>query len=233
MAARRLLRSPFRPGNPAANPTPTLRTSPGPAFPQTPFGAATNTFIRHYLPRYDETPTTAAAPYAPYAMQSATPLAGDPPVVGIPAYYAVLVTVVNPDPVNAMTNVALTAPVPAPAQYVTAGTNVNGPARATGGGVVGTCGAPCSGNITSTWASIPANSAVTLSYAVKVTAAAVGQRLYLTGGPAVRGGGRTRRRTLRRRPARRRRLRRRGPARLSRARRAWAPFATSRACRAR
>ncbi|HTF36299.1 MAG TPA: C25 family cysteine peptidase [Myxococcota bacterium] len=180
---------PVPPGNPAANPTPTLRTSPGPAFPQTPFGAATNTFIRHYLPRYDETPTTAAAPYAPYAMQSATPLAGDPPVVGVPAYYAVLVTVVNPDPVNAMTNVALTAPVPAPAQYVTAGTNVNGPARATGGGVVGTCGAPCSGNITSTWASIPANSAVTLSYAVKVTAAAVGQRLYLTGGPAVRGGG--------------------------------------------
>jgi len=183
--------APVPPGNPAANPTPTLRTSPGPAFPQTPFGAATNTFIRHYLPRYDETPTTAAAPYAPYAMQSATPLAGDPPVVGTPAFYAVLVTVVNPDPVNAMTNVSLTAPVPAPAQYVTTGTNVNGPATATGGGVVGTCGAPCSGNITSTWATIPANSAVTLSYAVKVTAAAVGQRLYLTGGPAVRGGGKT------------------------------------------
>jgi len=180
---------PVPPGNPAVNPTPTLRTSPSPAFPQTPFGATTNTFIRHYLPRYDETPTTAAAPYAPYAMQSATPLAGDPPVVGTPAFYAVMVTVVNPDPVNAMTNVVLTAPVPAPAQYVTTGTNVNGPASATGGGVVGTCGAPCSGNITSTWATIPANTAVTLSYAVKVTAAAVGQRLYLTGGPAVRGGG--------------------------------------------
>jgi hypothetical protein len=180
---------PVPPGNPAANPTPTLRRSPGPAFPQTPFGATTNTFIRHYLPRYDEKPTTAAAPYAPYAMQSATPLSGDPPVVGTPAFYALLVTVVNPDPVNAMTNVALIAPVPAPAQYVTAGTNVNGPARATGGGVVGTCGAPCSGNITSTWATIPANSAVTLSYAVRVTAAAVGQRLYITGGPAVRGGG--------------------------------------------
>jgi hypothetical protein len=180
---------PVPPGNPAANPTPTLRTSPGPAFPQTPFGATTNTFVRHYLPRYDETPGTAASPYAPYAMQSATPLAGDPPVVGTPAYYAVLVTVVNPDPVNAMTNVTLTAPVPAPAQYVTVGTNVNGPASATGGGVVGTCGAPCSGNITATWATIPANSAVTLSYAVKVTASAVGQRLYLTGGPAFRGGG--------------------------------------------
>jgi hypothetical protein len=180
---------PVPPGNPAVNPTVTLRTSPGPAFPQTPFGATTNAFLRHYLPRYDETPSTAASPYAPYAMQSATPLAGDPPVVGTPAYYAVLVTVVNPDPVNAMTSVALTAPVPAPAQYVTVGTNVNGPASATGGGVVGTCGAPCSGNITSTWATIPANSAVTLSYAVKVTAAAVGQRLYLTGGPAVRGGG--------------------------------------------
>jgi hypothetical protein len=180
---------PVPPGNPAANPTPTLRTSPGPAFPQTPFGATTNTFLRHYLPRYDETPTTAAAPYAPYAMQSATPLAGDPPVVGTPAFYAVLVTVVNPDPVNAMTNVTLTAPVPAPAQYVTVGTNVNGPASATGGGVVGTCGAPCSGNITSTWATIPANSAVTLSYAVKVIASAAGQRLYLTGGPAFRGGG--------------------------------------------
>jgi hypothetical protein len=181
--------APVPPGNAAANPTPTLRTSPAPAYPQTPYGATTNTFLRRYLPRYDETPTTAAAPYAPYAMQSATPLAGDPPVVGTPAFYAILVTVVNPDPVNTMTNVNLTAPVPAPAQYVTVGTNVNGAASATGGGTVGTCGAPCSGNITVNWATIPPNTSVTLSYAVKVTATVAGQRLYLTGGPPFRGGG--------------------------------------------
>lgn len=182
---------PVPPGNAAANPTASLRTSPGPAFPQTPFGAATNTFLRQYLPRYDATPTAEARPYAPYAMHSLTPLAGNPPSVGSPAFYAVLVTVVNPDPVNAMTNVVLTAPVPAPAEYVTTGTNVSGPASATGGGVVTTCAAPCSGNVGVTWATIPAASAVTLAYAVRVAPTSAGQRLFLTGGPAARGGAAT------------------------------------------
>jgi hypothetical protein len=175
-------------GNAAVNPTASLRTSPGPAFPQT-LGATSNNFLRHYFPRYDETPSTSAAPYAPYAIHSATPLAGDPPVVGTPSFYAVLVTVTNPDPANAMTNVTLTAPVPAPAQYVITGTNVSGPATATGGGSVSTCAAPCSGNVTASWPTIPAASAVTLAYAVSVTPSVAGQRLFVTGGPSVRGGG--------------------------------------------
>jgi hypothetical protein len=177
-------------GNAVVNPTPSVRTSPGPAFPQT-LGANSNNFLRHYMPRYDETPTTAARPYAPYAMHSATPLAGNPPVVGTPAFYGILVTVVNPDPVHAMSNVSLAARVPAGAFYVTTGTNVGGPAEATGGGSVTTCAAPCAGTLTATWATIPAASAVTLSYAVQVTATSAGQQMLLTGGPSVRGGGAT------------------------------------------
>ncbi len=181
-------------GNGTANPTPTLRTSPGPAFPQV-IGPAANTFERLYLPRYDDTPGSVswagpAAPYAPYAMHAATPLAGDPPTVGLPSTYAVQITVVNPDPVNAMSGVTVTAPVPAPTLYVESGPNVSGAAVATGGGLVTTCGvAPCSGTLTATWASLAPGSAETFSYAVRVTPAAAAQRLYLTGGPALRGGG--------------------------------------------
>ncbi len=177
-------------GNTPADPTPSLRTSPGPAYPQA-FSATSNNFVRHYLPRYDEAPTQEVSPYAPYVMHSATPITGDPPAVGVPARYVVLATVVNPDPVNAMTNVTLTSPVPAPTLYVDSGTGVTSGASATGGGSVTTCAAPCSGTITTTWATIPAGSAATLSYAVQVTATSAGQRLYLTGGPPLRGGGAT------------------------------------------
>jgi hypothetical protein len=183
---------PVPPGNAAANPTASLRTSPGPAFPQTPFGAATNTFLRQYLPRYDETPGTAARPYAPYLMHAATPLTAGAPSVGSPSRFAIQVVVVNPDPVNALTGVTVTAPVPAPTVYVDSGTAVGGPATATGGATVTTCGAaPCSGSITASWPSIAAGSAQTLSYAVEVTPAFAGQRLYVSGGPAFRGGGAT------------------------------------------
>jgi len=182
--------SPVPPGNAPVNPTPSLRASPGPAFPQTPFGASTNTFLRYYLSRYDETPASAAAPYAPYALHSATPVAGDPPAVGSTSNYAVQITVVNPAPVNALSAVTVTAPVPAPTVYIDSGVNVNGGATATGGGVVTTCGAaPCSGNITATWATIAAGSAETLSYAVQIASSFAGERLYLSGGPAFRGGG--------------------------------------------
>ena len=182
--------SPVPPGNAPTNPTASLQTSPGPAFPQSPFGPSTNTFLRYYLPRYDETPAAAAVPYAPYALHSATPLAGDPPVAGSTANYAVQITVVNPDPVNALSAVTVTAPVAAPTVYIDSGVNVNGPATATGGGVVTTCGpTPCSGNITATWATIAAGAAETLSYAVQIAPSFAGQRLYLSGGPALRGGG--------------------------------------------
>lgn len=181
---------PVPPGNPAANPTPSLRTSPGPAFPQTPFGPATNSFLRHYLPRYDERPEAGASPHAPYLTQAATPINGDPPAVGVPARYVIQVTVVNPDPVNALRDLTLAAEVPAPAVYVDAGPGVSGGATATGGASVTTCGpAPCSGFVTASWANVPPASVQVLSYAVQVVATSAGQRLYLTGGPAVRGGG--------------------------------------------
>ncbi len=185
---------PVPPGNPAVNPTPSLATSPGPAFPQA-LGPTSNTFLRLYLPRYEEVPgavpwAAPARPYAPYAMHSLTPLSGDPPLVGQPARYAVHVTVVNPDPVNVMADVAVTAPVPAPALYVTSGTNVSGVASATGGGVVTDCGpAPCSGDIGAVWATLAPGSAETLSYAVEMTPTLAGETLFLTGGPALRGGG--------------------------------------------
>ncbi len=183
---------PVPPGNPAVNPTPSLRTSPAPAWPQTPFGPATNTFLRHFLPRYDEAPTQTAAPYAPYLTQAATPLLGDPPSVGNPARYAVQIAVVNPDPVNALTNLTVWAEVPAPAVYVDAGPGVGGGATATGGGSVTACSpTPCSGTLSATWASLAPGATEVFSYAVEVVPSAVGERLYLTGGPAVRGGGAT------------------------------------------
>ncbi len=193
---------PVPPGNLAANPTPALTASPGPAYNQEPFAAGTNTFLRYYLPRYDETPSPltptsmdgAARPYAPRLMHSALPLAGDPPdpTPGVFAHYAVEVTLVNPDPVNAITNVSVTAPVPAPTQYVDTGPNVGGGAIVSGGvgGAVTPCaGPPCSGNVVATWTSIPPASAATLAYAVRVDATTSPQTLYLTEGPRFRGGG--------------------------------------------
>ncbi len=185
------------PGNAAANPTPALRQSPGPAYPQAPFAVGDNTFLRMYFPRYTDVVgtvpwATAAPPLAPYMSHAVTPISGDPPTVGIPSYYLVQVTVVNPDPQNATGAFVLTAPVPAPARYVDSGPSIGGGATATGGATVTTCGAPCSGNVVANWASgIAAGSAEVLSYVVEITPGAVGQRVYLTGGPEFRGGGAT------------------------------------------
>ncbi|NNL86959.1 MAG: hypothetical protein HKP27_14950, partial [Myxococcales bacterium] len=185
------------PGNVAANPTPSLRQSPGPAYPQAPFGPSDNTFLRMYFPRYDDVVGTVpwaatAPPHTPYLSHAITPLSGDPPTVGSASRYLVQVSVVNPDPVNATGSFRLTAPVPAPTLYVDSGPAVSGGATATGGASVTTCSAPCSGNIDATWlGGIPAGSIQTLSYAVEITPTSAGQRLYLTGGPEFRGGGAT------------------------------------------
>lgn len=188
--------APVPPGATPVNPTPVLRSSPSPAWP--PAGPGANTFLRMYLPGYDEVPdpvpwASRDEPSAPYLTHAATPLAGDPPQVGLPSTYAVTVQAVNPDPVHGTGPLTLTVPVPAPALYVESAPNVSGPATATGGGLVTTCGAaPCSGSLQVVWpAGIAPASAESFSYAVQVTPSLVGERLYLTGGPPFRGGGAT------------------------------------------
>ncbi len=193
---------PVPPGNPAANPTPALRASAAPAYPTPSPPTGPNSFLRHYLPRHDEAPGpigAAAAPYAPFlthraVLVSATAPA-DTPSVGTTDYYAVILSVENPDPVNAMTGLALSVPVPAPTRYVEGGFGSVGPASVTGGvggAVTPPCSpGPCSGTLTASWTSLPAGGVANLTYYVTATPSVAGEILYLTEGPPLRGGGAT------------------------------------------
>lgn len=196
--------------------TPSFRTSPEPAYPQA-YGANANTFLRLYFPLYEERPNGldwtdpdgAAPPNQPYLMQSATqleePSGGSPPPApsaGSTTPFVVNVSVVNPDPVNAMSNFDLTVPIPDGATELAYSTD-------TGTGVTCTYGVsgcnvtaldtPFNGGpagvITVSISSIPpttdpaAPSAATLSYQLDVTPSSSTQVVWLTEGPEFKNSG--------------------------------------------
>lgn len=198
--------------------TPAFRTSPLGYNQEATFGSGGgNNFLRFFLPRYEERPnpldpldpTGAARPYAPYLMQSATQLTASTPPTPPPAPQAgtttpflMNVTVVNPDPVNAMDDVDLTVPIADLAGSGVAYTTSVGTGVSCDFGVPG-CNVPASGPnalttpltggpptvITLRFTEIPPASSATLSYALDVTPPSAGATVHLTEGPRYRNTG--------------------------------------------
>ena len=198
--------------------TPAFQSSPT-AYNQEPFPSGSNNFLRFYLPLYEEQPnplatspadpTGAAVPSAPYLRHSATqltppgpgPTPPPGPALNTTTAFLIHVTVVNPDPVNTMTNVAVTIPIP-DVQGELAYTSAAGTGVSCDFGVVG-CNVPAAGagslltplnggpasRITATFASIPPASSGTISYAVDVTPDDALETVYLTEGPRYRNTG--------------------------------------------
>jgi len=198
--------------------TPAFRTSPQGYNQESTFaGGGGNHFLRFFLPRYEERPnpldpadpTGAARPHAPYLMQSATQLTESTPptpppgpAAGSTTRFAVNVTVVNPDPVNAMDDVDLTVPIPDLPGSGVAYTSASGTGVSCDFGVPG-CNVPATGPdalttplnggppsvITLRFTEIPPASSATLTYALDVTPPSAGATVHLSEGPRYRNTG--------------------------------------------
>ncbi|MEM7408608.1 MAG: C25 family cysteine peptidase [Myxococcota bacterium] len=198
--------------------TPAFQSAPV-AYNQENFPSGSNPFLRFFFPLYEEQPnplaaspsdaTGAAVPSAPFLRHSATqltppgpgPTPPPGPALGATTAFLINVTVVNPDPVNAMSNVAVTIPIP-DGQSELAYTAAAGTGVSCDFGVVG-CNVPAVGPgrlltplnggpasvITATFSQIPPASSGTISYALDVTPDDALETVYLTEGPRYRNTG--------------------------------------------